>query len=94
MNKTLKTAVPAEAGLGMCSGQNVTLAGEDVEGLARSFKNKTKGRPQHPSAAAAHRGKLASAPQLEKVGVRRRRYRSWGGGVGGKQGILWGEGKQ
>lgn len=75
----LKMAIPAEAGPGTCSGQDVTLAGEEVEGLARSLKNKTKGRPQHPS-AAVHRGKPASALQLEKVGVRSRGYRSSGGG--------------
>lgn len=78
----LKMAIPAEAGPGTCSGQNVTLAGEEVEGLARSLKNKTKGRPRHPS-AVVHRGKLASAPQLERVGVRSRRYRSWGWGGAG-----------
>lgn len=87
----LKMAIPAEAGPGTCSGQDVTLAGEEVEGLARSLKNKTKGRPQHPS-AAVHRGKPASALQLEKVGVRSRGYRSSGGG--GQGTLPWGEGKE
>lgn len=74
----LKMAVPAEAGPGMCSGENVTLAGEEVEGLAISLQNKTKGRPQHPS-VAVHRGEPEStAPrshpqQHEEVGVRGRR---------------------
>lgn len=85
----LKMAIPAEAGRGTCSGENVTLAGEEVEALAISLQNKTKGRSRHPS-VAVHRGKAASTPPHGKVGVRGRRA-----AAPRKQGILiWGEGKE
>lgn len=38
----LKTAIPAEAGPGTCSGQNVTLAVEEVEAWLDPLKTKPK----------------------------------------------------